>query len=225
VPYNVSRHRGWTCWFDYCGGNFAGDASHQLDLARLVLGDPPDPAACYSYGGNFAYGSAMPTPEVQCLTWEYPDFVLTCENTLFSPYMRKSTGAERNGDTFPFWPQNNERIEIYGTKQLMYLGRHGVGWQVFEGDGKLVAQEHGVHPDRFHQPNFIDCIRSRATPNCDLEQAQHSAILIHLGNTAYRVGNQRVTFDAATERFVGNDRANALLKPAYRDPYRVPEQI
>ena len=53
-------------------------------------------------------------------------------------------------------------MEIYGTKQMMYLGRHGAGWQVLEGDGKVVAEdEGGDFPDKWHQPNFIDCIRSR----------------------------------------------------------------
>jgi predicted dehydrogenase len=226
VPYNPSRHRGWTDWFDYSGGAFAGDASHQLDLARMVLGDPAAPKAVYCAGGNFAYGSKRPTPEMQAVTYEYADFTMTCESSTFPAYMRKSNADERYGRKFPpFWPQNNERIEIYGTKQMMYLGRHGVGWQVLEAEGKVVAQEQGYHPDKWHQPDFIECIRSRKTPNSDVEQAHHSANLVHLGNVAYRVGNLRLVFDAKGESFVGNDEANKLLKPQYRGEYRVPEAV
>ncbi len=224
VPYNPSRHRGWYYWYDYCGGTFGGDASHQLDLARMVLGDPADPKAIYCAAGNFAFGSECPTPEMMAITYEYPDFTMTCESANFPPYMRKSNDQERNGDKFPFWPQNNERIEIYGTKQMMYVGRHGIGWQVFEGDGKLVAQEKGKHPDRWHQADFIDCIRTRKTPNADVEQAHHSAILVHSANAAHRVGNLRLAFDSATERF-DNSAANALLTPVCRDTYRLPERI
>jgi len=225
VPYNGNRHRKWYYWYDYCGGTFGGDASHQLDLARMVLGDPAGPTAVYTAAGNFAYGSACPTPEMMAITYEYSDFIMTCESSNFPPYMRKSNNEERNGTRFPYWPQNNERIEIYGTRQMMYVGRHGVGWQVFEGDGKLVAQEHGVHPDRYHLPNFLDCIRTRRQPNAEIEQAQRSSVLIHLGNIAHRVGNQRLLYDAAGERFTDSEAANALLRPPMRPPYVIPERV
>lgn len=224
VPYNPSRHRGWYYWYDYCGGTFGGDASHQLDLARMVLADPPDPKAVYCAAGNYAYGSACPTPEMMAITYQFDDFLMTCEAANFPPYLRKSNNLERNGDKFPFWPQNNERIEIYGTKQMMYVGRHGVGWQVLEGEGKVVAQEKGKHPDAWHQPNFLQCMRTRTTPNADVEQAHHSAILVHMGNISHRAGNLRLAFDAQTEQF-DNPQANTLLRPAFRGEYRIPEQV
>jgi len=225
VPYNSSRHRDWYSWYEYCGGAYSGDASHQLDLARMVLGDPGTPKAAYCAGGNFAYGSQRPTPESQIVTYEYQDFTMTCDHCTFPPYMRKSNGEERYGKKFPFWPQNNERIEIYGTKQMMYLGRHGVGWQVLEGEGKVVAEEKGYHPDKWHQANFVECIRTRRMPNADIEQAHQSSNLVHMANISYLVGNQRLILDPATERFTNSDAANALLKPAYREGYRVPDEV
>ena len=80
-------------------------------------------------------------------------------------------------------------------------------------------------PDKWHQPNFIDCLRSRKQPNSDIEQAHHSACLVHLANTSYRVGQKQLMFDGATERFTNSHDANALLKPAYRDHYRIPEEV
>jgi len=225
VPYNPGRHLGPYDWWDYSGGMLAGDGSHQLDLLRLVLGDPPPPKAVYCAGGNQAYGSKRETPELQVVTYDYGDYTVVCESATFPPYMVKSNREERMGDKFPFWAQNCERIEIYGTKQMMYLGRHGMGWQVLEGSGKIVAQEHGYFPDKWHQPNFIDCIRTRKQPNGDIEQAHLSACLPHLGNIAYRTGNQRLVFDAKTETFVENDAANRLLRPAYRKEYRVPDEV
>jgi predicted dehydrogenase len=167
--YNPGRHRDWYAWWEYSGGPLANDASHQLDLARLALGDPAHPKAVHAVGGNFAFGSQRPTPELQVITYEYDDFILTCESSTFPPYMTKSTNAERFGKQWPFWPQNNERIEIYGTRQMMYLGRQGVGWQVLEGGGCVVAEDKGYSPDRWHQPNFVDCIRSRKAANADIE--------------------------------------------------------
>lgn len=224
VPYSAGR-ASWYDWWDYCGGYYSGDASHQLDLARAVLGDPPHPGSTFCTGGNFGFGSKREVPEMQTATYDFGDFTLTCDSGTATNALRKSNQEERNGRKWPHWPSNNERIEIYGTRQIMYLGRHGVGWQVFETDGRLVAEDKGVHPDKWHQPNFVECIRTRNTPNADIEQAHYSACLVHFANTAYRLGNRQLLFDAATERFTNSPEANRLLKPDYRAPYVVPDAV
>lgn len=225
VPYNVGRHRGWYDWWDYKGGALTDDGSHQLDLARMVLGNPPHPKSTFCVGGNFAYHSKREAPELQAITYDFGDFAMTCDSGNSTNHLRKSNGEERYGKKWPHWPSNSERIEIYGTKQLMYLGRHGIGWQVMEADGKVVAEEKGYHPDQWHQPNFIECIRTRKRPNSDIEQAHYSSCLVHLGNLSYRVGNKQLVFDGESERFANNDAANQLLKPAYRKHYRIPEVV
>ncbi|MFI5380264.1 MAG: Gfo/Idh/MocA family protein [Tepidisphaerales bacterium] len=225
VPYNVSRHRDWYSWYDYCGGELGNDGSHQLDLARNVLGDPPPPKHAHCAAGNYAFGSKRQTPEFQQVTYEFDDFVMTCSSGTFPAYLRKSNNEERNGSKFPLWSMNCERIEIYGTKQIMYVGRHGVGWQVMESDGKVVAEEKGVHPDKYHQPNFVDCIRSRKLPNADIEIAHGAALLAHLGNIAYRCGDLRVEFDPAAERFINCDAGNALVRQTMREKYRIPDEV
>ena len=224
APYSPGRAY-WYDWWDYCGGYFSGDASHQLDLTRMVLGDPSPPQSAVCIGGNYAWHSQREVPEMQTVTYDLGEFAMTCESGTATNHLRKSTNEERNGRKWPHWPSNCERIEIYGTKQLLYLGRHGVGWQVMEVDGKLVAEDKGVHPDKWHQPNFIDCIRSRQRPNADIEQAHASALLVHLANVSYRVGEKQLYFDAAAERFTNSDTANHFLRPAYRKDYRVPEVV
>ena len=225
VPYNAGRHRGWYYWYDYCNGDLSNDGSHQLDLLRLVLGNPAPPVRASCAGGNFAWGSERNTPELQAATFEYPEYVVQCTSTAFAKYLRKSTEEERSGSKGPVWPQNCERIEIYGSDQMMYLGRQGVGWQVFEADGKLVAQDKGHNPDELHQKNFVECIRTRKSPNADIEQVFQSSLLPHMANISYRTGKGQVVFDAKTETFVNNDAANKLLKAAMRSPYVVPEMV
>jgi hypothetical protein len=191
----------------------------------MVIGDPPHPQAVYCAGGRLAYDDQREIPDMQAITYDYGEFTMTCEATSFPPYMMKSPGDVRHGDKFPFWSQNATRIEIYGTRRMMYVGRHGGGWQVLEGGGKVVDQEYGYFPDKFHQPDFIDCVRTRRQPNGDIEQGHFSACLVHLGNLAYRVGNKQLLFDAKTETFTNNEEANKLLKPIYRDHYRIPEDV
>ena len=86
---------------------------------------------------------------------------MTFEETLYTPYMIKTDMDVRNGDIFPYWPQNTERIEIYGEQGVMYVGRHGVGWQVFgrqkNREPVIVDQMHGRFPDGVHKDNFVAC--------------------------------------------------------------------
>jgi len=225
VPYNAGRHLNWHPWWDYKGGTLADDASHQLDLTRMALGDPPHPKSVLCIGGNYAHQSQREVPEFQCITYDYGDFAMTCESGNATNYLRKFPGEVRFGDKWPHWPTSATRVEIYGTKALMYLGRHGCGWQVVVEGGKVIDEDKGYFPDKWHQPNFIECVRTRKQPNSDIEQAHHSACLVHLANTSYRVGQKQLYFDAASERFTNSNAANALLKPAYRKHYRIPEEV
>ncbi len=225
VSFNPGRLNGWGDFWDYEGGVLAGDGSHQLDLARKVLGNPPHPRSVTCTGGRLAYPDQRETPDLLIISYDFGSFRMTCESGTFTPYMKKFPKEVRYGTQWPLWAQSSCRIEIYGTQQLMYLGRMGCGWQVFEADGKVVAQDKGYFPDKWHQPNFVECMRSRRRPNADIEQSHFSACLVHLANMAYRAGVSSLQFDPANETAVNCDPANRYLKPAYRKQYRVPEVV
>ena len=231
IPFNPNiveenGRGGWGSYWAYSGGTLADDASHVMDLARMVIGDPPHPKSVYGWGGNNAWGGQGETPEFQSITYDFGDFTMTCESGNATNYMTKTPGDIRmDPDRFPDWRQNATRTEIYGTEGLMYLGRHGGGWQVLGPGGEIVAQGNGVHPDREHQIDFIESIRTRKKPNGDPEQGQLSATLVHLGNIAYRVGNKQLIFDGKTETFADNRQANVLARGSYRQEYSIPEKV
>lgn len=226
VPYNVSRHKAWYDWWAYSGGNaLAGDASHVMDLARLVLGDPGHPGSVYCTGGRIIFDDEREIPDIQSINYDYGDFVMTCESGGFGHYMSKSDGSVRYGDLFPEWQLNSTRIEIYGTQGLMYLGRHGGGWQVLDEDGNLVAEEFGRFPDIPHQQNFIDCLRSRKDTNGDVFQGHMSASLVNQANLSYRSGEVQLYIDPKTGRIVNNRVAEGLDLGYYREGFKLPDQI
>ena len=107
----------------------------------------------------------------------------------------------------------------------MMLGRHGGGWQVFASNGRVVGQQYGRHPDPEHQQNFVDCVRSRELPNADVELAQVKTSVMHMGNIAHRVGNQKLRYDARSERFIDSDPANRLAKRQNVNAFSVSESI
>ena len=216
----------WGYYWAYSGGGLADDASHVMDLARLVIGDPSYPKSVYGWGGNHVFGGTCETPEFQSIVYDFGDFTLSCDSGYATNYMIKTPNDIRMDKTrFPNWRNNATRTEIYGTQGLMYLGRHGGGWQVMGPNNEIVAQDGGVFPDNEHQIDFIQALRSRKKPNGDVEECHRSATLVHLGNIAYRVGNKQLLFDGKTEQFLNDDKANALARGAYREGYIIPEII
>lgn len=229
AAYNANYHNGWNHFWRFSGGDIINDGVHQMDLARWMIGHDY-PSSVYCVGGRYATQGAFETPDTQMALYEFPNLVLSFELTLYTPYMIKSDMDLRNSkDMFPYWPQNAERIEIYGSQGLMYLGRHGCGWQVFERPHQrkpvMVAQEKGPFPDPEHQQNFIDCIKSRQKPNADIEEGHRSTLLCQLANISYRLGGQKLQFDRETERCTNSEAANALMKREYRKPFEIPEQV
>jgi hypothetical protein len=89
---------------------------------------------------------------------------------------------------------------------------------------QIVDQDRGYFPDKWRQPNFVDCIRSRKSPKADIEICHSSACLVQLGNVAYRTGNRLLAFDGNTKQFL-DSAANAYLKPAYRKQFRITENV
>jgi len=54
----------------------------------------------------------------------------------------------------------------------------------------------------------------------DVEIGHHVITLCILGNVAWRLG-RKVTYDFATERFVGDEEADRLLSEPYRAPWKL----
>ena len=114
-------------------------------------------------------------PDYQMVTFDYGDYIMTLEAGEFTDYMAKSSPEVRFGPDFPEWKQNATRIQILGTKQMMYVGRMGGGWQVMEKDGTIVQQENGRYPLEPHLRNYIECIRTRNQPNGNIVEGHRSA--------------------------------------------------
>lgn len=223
LPYNPSRR--WLNQWEYSCGPIPGDVVHQLDLARYLMNDIPYPKTVSHAGGVNALRDGRETPDTQLATFEYGSLTLLMEAALWTPYIKKIPGNIRDSDRFPDWPFCSTRVEILGTEGFMYYARHGGGWQAYDANGELVRSEYGRQADKEHQDNFIDCIRTRKKPNANVEIGHQTALLCHMANISYRVGNQKLEFDPKTETFTNCDQANKYLKREYRKPWVVPDNV
>ncbi|HUW61144.1 MAG TPA: Gfo/Idh/MocA family oxidoreductase [Candidatus Bathyarchaeia archaeon] len=219
-------HYAWNWFWNYGAGDISNDGIHQIDLARWVIGNPTYPKSVYSTGGIHFFKDAQETPDTQVVNWDFDGMTIVFEQSLWSPYLQKTPIDKRNFDDLPVWPHSGTRVEIYGTKEFMYLGRHGDGWQTFSGDWKPVDMLPGRFTNDEHFANFVDCIRTRNKPNADIEQVHISTNWGHYGNVSYRLG-RKLFIDPKTEGFINDDEANNDLtyKRKYREPWVVPEVV
>jgi len=225
-PFNENHfHYAWHWFWNYSGGDIINDGIHQVDIARWMA-QQTIPKSVSSAGGIHYFEDDQETPDTHTVSWEFDNMTIAFEQTLWAPYMRKTPMEFRDTDNLPNWPFSGTRMEIYGTKQIMFLSRHGGGWQAFDADGKSAR----IQPGRFstsntaHIQNFVDCIRSRELPNGDIQEGHLSTLLSHYGNIAYRTG-RRLHIDPKTEGFIDDDEANSLVKRTYREKWAVPETV
>lgn len=226
--YNPTLRERWRFLWRYCGGDLTYDGIHQVDLARWLCG-LKYPKTVFSNGSRYDRDGAAETPDNQLAILEFDDMVMNIRLSLDTPYMIKADMGVRDGDIYPYWPQNTERIEIYGSEGVMYVGRMGSGWQVFirQKDRQPVIRDqmHGRFPDKDHQQNFIECVRSRKTPNADILEGHISTLLVHFSMISYRLGGEKLTIDPNTEEIVGKPRAMEMFRRDYRKPWVVEDKV
>ncbi len=222
VPYSPGKW--WLERWDYSVGGIPGDAIHQLDLARMLVG-VGYPLSVYHAGGVQFFHDGREAPDTQIATFEFDQLTLTFVAALWTPYMKKTPASIRDADRFPNWPFNSTKIEIFGTRGFMNCGRHGGGWQAYDENGELMKSEYGRQGNSAHLKNFIECIRTRQNPAADVEEGHASALLCHMANISYRVGNRKLEFDPQSQTFIDDEEANKYLKRDYRRPWVVPDEV
>ncbi|MCX7885677.1 MAG: Gfo/Idh/MocA family oxidoreductase [Verrucomicrobiae bacterium] len=225
-PYHqrIVRH-GWLHFWDFNSGILFGNGIHQLDIALMMMGDPPLPRSVRSLGVKYCHpGDESEIPDIHVVDWDFGDFVMTFDLTRYQRYMEDTSATIRRNDLFPYWTMNATRIEFYGSQFLMTLGRHGGGWIVQQPGGGIVDKMYGRPCDEPHYENFLACIKSRQKPTADIEIAHASNVVMHMANIAHRVGNVALRYDAQTGLF-DNPEANKLIKKFYRKGYEIPDRV
>jgi hypothetical protein len=72
-----------------------------------------------------------------------------------------------------------------------------------------------------HIENWLNCIKSRAKPNADVEIGHHTVTIGHLINITREVG-RKLRWDPAREQIIDDPQANALLDRPRRKGWELP---
>ena len=219
-PFNPNRFHGrWRWFYDFGTGDLGNDGVHRLDMALAGLnaaleaeGAPQVglPQRTSAVGGKWYFDDMQEWPDTLQVNYQFagePPRILTYEMRVWAPYS---------------YHGHSEGSAVYGDQGYIIIGNSN--WQAYAGKNELVAEGSGDSHEGPHVENFLDCIKTREKPYCDLETVGHRAsVLCHAGNIASRVGRTLV-LDPETEEFAGDDEANALRgRPEWRKPWTLPE--
>ena len=208
-PFNENHfHYHWHWFWEYGTSDLGNTGVHSLDAVRWLLGKEEHPRTAHSIGGLHEAGEPTDqrSPNTQIATFQYADGTeLQCEvrNWFSGP-------AEAQG-IYIFGAKG--WMKVSDDKAQVYFGRRNEPGPTLTADEKPDAGQ-------AHFENFIACVRARQPQklNATIEGGHLSTTICHLGNISYRLGRS-VTFDGATERFVGDADADKLLTRKYRAPY------
>ncbi|MGD9855203.1 MAG: Gfo/Idh/MocA family protein [Planctomycetaceae bacterium] len=198
--YNEQRvHYNFRFWWDYSGGQMTNWGAHHLDIAQWGLGtDDTGPIA--------TEGTATFHPE------GFHEVTETCLVThTYANGVKVIVGQEQDdipgGTTF------------IGTQGRIHVNRKGLAstpTEIVEQDLSGAQVRLAVSDD--HTQNFLDCIKSREKPICDIEIGHRSATVCHLGNIVCRLGRP-IQWDPQAERIVGDEEAQGMTDREYREPW------
>jgi len=190
--------------YDYAGGQITNFGAHTLDMAQWGLGmDDSGPIKV-----KHVYSTYLPEGSLfNAATFTHFD----CQYA--SGVQLKCVTAEPS-----------VRCVFEGTEGLVRIDNQGRNFLTIpEGlkearFGSNVPEVYKSNDD--HQRNFLDCVKTREEPAAPVEVGHRSATVCHLGNIAIRL-KKELQWDPASEQFVGNDEANALLRRPVRDSWHV----
>lgn len=222
--FNPNRfHLLFRWFFDYAGGMMSDWGVHLNDIVLWAL-NAKGPKSVYTTGGILTSDDNRDTPDTMQVVYEFPECILTYS-------MRKGNGLKFNGHDYG--------ILFCGTDGSLMLDRSGFevipdktvlpyGIKLVHGDRPIRKIDlkpetaRGVDGQDAHVKNFLECMKTRALPTCDVEIAHRSTNTCHLGNISYKLG-RKLEWDTDTETFKNDSEADALLKREPRKGYELPQ--
>lgn len=227
-PYNVNKtFYNFRWFFPYSGGQITNMGVHYLDMIQWSLGHRA-PKRIAAFGGVYAVNDNREVPDTAKVIWEYDKALVS--------YDQINANGERPREEYRFrgtlgtlfaysggYEIKPDTIREKGRFPRTPLDRETErGWRK-EAEQRIEPKVVNNVPrgTEFHTRNFLDCVKSRAKCNADIETGHRSTSATLLANIALRTG-EALEWDAEREEFTNHREANGLLHYEYRKGYELP---
>jgi predicted dehydrogenase len=238
-PYQQHRGLYHFRWFwDYSGGQLTNLGAHSVAAFLLVMG-VKGPTRVVSFGGRFTLEDDGETPDLQDCIYQFPGFMMSMGVREANAY-RDSTGSVVLGNKGNLLLGSNQVVpETHGdpTNQIPRFVGHPAGGPVYSttpttpwieaqaaaagGRGQAAPGGESMEDRMFNanKRDWIDCMKSRKKPFCDLEMGHRTSIICNLGNMSLRLGGRAIHWDPDKEVVIGDKEAAAMCTKQYRAPW------
>ena len=201
----LSARRGWRGWYAYGGGGVTDWGVHLVDIMAWYLQLDNKAPLLTSASAQYVNQTRDPerTPNTYAVTWQFENFVATLSNAMVP-------GQEHPQENYGNWFHGNRGVMLvnrFGYEvhpQAAGGGRGGRGGRgggaaatpppaaieakrVWDPNGRSEARgTQFALATRSHVRNFLDSVKSRQRPNCDMEAGFAASLPCLLANVAIR---------------------------------------
>jgi predicted dehydrogenase len=234
-PYQAHRGIYHFRWFwDYSGGQMTNLGAHIIDQILWIM-NVKGPSMVTSTGGRYALEDDGETPDLQDAQWVFPTFTMNCA-------IREANASR--GDPGQIYLGTKGSMTMTGGYTVAsetkidpvndiprFLGQP-IGGPVYtdvKGTPWIQASSGGVQSDprygtggedtmAMNERDWLDCMKSRKRPLCEVEDGHRVAISCNLANMSLRLGRS-IRWDPEKEQVIGDKEAQAMCVRPYRAPW------
>jgi predicted dehydrogenase len=184
-PLDPKRFLNWRAYSEYSGGIMADQGAHVFDGIHMLM-NIGYPSSVVALGGT-PHKPGVDTADTVVVASEYPQDVLATFTINYAAMRYKTVNDQLNS-----YDGDKARMDVARESYAVYQA--GAEEQpTLNGTGKF-SQAVEQHID-----NFLECVRTRATPNGTPERAFEAALVTQMANMSIAKG-RRIQWDAAARK-------------------------
>jgi predicted dehydrogenase len=185
-PFRPERFYQWRHFWDFGGGCLTDLMTHWIDVVHWYL-NVDAPVSAVSSGHNYNI-KIWEAPDTVSTTLEFPNFTCAYLGTYVSRV--DDGGLEFRGEL--------GTLKIDRARLVFYRDAADYAAGSLTPEPEILVRSSG-DGSVAHLRNWLDCIRSRKTPNANMRVAHHAARTAHIANAALRA-RRAVRWNNSSER-------------------------
>jgi predicted dehydrogenase len=209
--FDPRKYLEYRLFWPYSSGIPGQWMSHQIDTVHWFSG-LKHPNSVVANGGIYQWNDGRVNADTMTVVFDYGQGNKGFQVQFTSRFSNSaggtkeiyySNGGELNLDTNTISPNGGLR-----EREAKAMGLQANLLPTMKIEGAKVATDADTGGDILtfnHVKNWMECVRSRKTPNAPIEAGYQHSIATIMSNAAYRTG-QRVTFDEKTQEVMAGDK-------------------
>lgn len=178
-PFNAVEYSGWYGFLDFSDGPVPNLGSHFIDLVHYITGATyPISATCMCGTYTWKDDYKFTCPDHVHALWEYPEGFMVSYSTNF---------GNGDGNSFKFFGDAAVLDCVNWNKPMLTSN----GINASKGESFEPQEvEHVECPEHFL--NWLQCLRSRETPNASLDAGYQHSLATLMAVKAFRTGRRQI---------------------------------